>query len=160
MRASIWCVALEIRNRLSNVYSSGRRSSGQSFSVSSVVDSWCGQASPGVEQFFSIVFALCGNFTASVIWKMASRVCFVIFLNICLVAIWPWVCREKYFSRVFLEYSSWKHGILVRIFVSRFVFFQRHSCQCLQLCCSETTFAKQRLAFTAFWHNTTFFLLI
>ena len=66
--------------------------------------------------------------------------------------------RENSFSPVFREYLLRKDGFLGRVFVSRFVFFQRPSCQRLELCCSETTFAKQRLAFTEFWDNRFFFI--
>ena len=61
---------------------------------------------------------------------------------------------EKAFSRVFWGILSREHGFLLKCFVSRFVFLHlTSSCQFLEPCCSETEFAKQRLACTVFWYD-------
>ena len=56
----------------------------------------------------------------------------------------------KMFLSSFLNFFSMKRGFLGRLFSGFVVLYLTHSFQLLEICCSDTAFSKQRLAFADF----------
>ena len=110
--------------------------------------------------FFSIVFALGDNFTAALITlKIASSVCLLLSFTLSWVPMWPRGAPES----LLVEFSENNYpentAFFLKIFVSGFVvLYLTHSFQISKPRCSETAFAKQRLASADFWDDNIFFL--
>ena len=86
-------------------------------------------------------------------------VCLLATLNLLSVFMWLWVCAKNllidFTDKIFRENMAPSEDFF---FPDSFFFTWRRSCQIMGPCCSDTAFARHRLASTVFWDDKISFL--